>query len=423
MIRAALFGLALFSLGCASNGPVRVALHGDLPALRKEIERAARAGELDEPAVQRLSDAVVRRELASANDESAARRVRQLRACVLPLSDALRARAEGSDEAAAEALLALLVQRQVEAEPLVAKYERAEGGAFRMIAARAAVGKKDVLRRRAWFVDPDQRVRRAAFEAALERPDAADAPVALESVRLDPDPVVQSLAARLVGTIGGADNVLALRDRFERADVTSRLAIVDAWSMPAAFSTGGEHELVRVLERDHETASVAAARALLMRGRSDTAVVSVLENAIKNGSETDRRLAIAAAPPNDARLLEALTLASKDPDRAVGALALERLSAVPERREAAVRDLRVLAKQQGSAGAEARSALARLGDRSVVPALVTDVQKAEPWRRTAAALELFDLGSPDLSARALADPDPGVRTTVACGVLSRRKRG
>jgi hypothetical protein len=422
-LRAVLFGAGLASIACAPSSSVQVALYGDLPALRREIERAGKAGELDARAVEELSHAVARRELSSASGEAGARRVRQLRPCALPLSDALGERAERADEAAAEALLALLVQRKVEGEPLVDEYQHAEDGAFRMVAARAALARKDVLRRRAWFLDPDQRVRRAAFEAALERPYPGDAAPALEALRLDPDPLVQSLAARLVGTIGGDENVLGLRDRFERADPTSRLAIVDAWSLPASFDAGGERELRRVLERAQDTASVAAARALLARGRSDAAVLGVLEQAIRNGSDSDRRLAIAAAPVGDPRLVEALVAASKDADRAIGALAHERLASLPKHRELAFGELRALAKQRTEAGEEARAALARLGDRSVVPELVTDVAKAEPWRRTAAALELYDLGAPAAAARALADPDPGVRTTVACGVLSRKKRG
>jgi hypothetical protein len=422
-IRAGWCWLGLVSLSCAASPGVRAALCGDLPGLRREIARADKAGELDARAVERLSDAVARRELFSATGDSGARRVRQLRACVLPLSDALGERAGRADEAAAEAMLALLAQRRVPSDPLVAEYQSARDGAWRTVAARAALSEKDVLRRRAWFVDPDQRVRRGAFEAALEHPDEGDAEPALESLRLDPDPLVQSLAARLVGTIGGEVNVLGLRDRFERADVTGRLGIIDAWAMPAAFASGGERELYRVLERDQNLASVAAARALLARGRSDAAVLGVLERAIRNGGDGERRLAIAAAPTGDERLLEALVMASKDRDRALGALALERLASVPKQRDPAFRELRALSKLRTPAGDEARAALARLGDRSVVPALLIDVEKGHPWRRQAAALELFDLGAPGAAARALADPDPGVRTSVACGVLSRQKRG
>ena len=173
---------------------MKLALYGDLPALRREIARAERAGELDRGSVTRLANAVARRELAAAKGESGARRVRQLRACTVALSDALGERAQASDEVAAEAVLALLAQRRLESESLVATHQDATDGAWRTVAARAATSGKDVDRRRRWFLDPDQRVRRAAFEAAFERPDAGDLPQALEAVRLDPDPLVQSLS-------------------------------------------------------------------------------------------------------------------------------------------------------------------------------------------------------------------------------------
>ncbi len=80
--------------------------------------------------------------------------------------------------------------------------------------------------------------------------------------------------------------------------------------------------------------------------------------------------------------------------------------------------MRALAQAKGAGGDDARAVLARLGDRTVVPGLIVDVKTAEPWRRQAAALDLFDLGEAGAAARALADPDPGVRTNVACGVLS-----
>jgi hypothetical protein len=421
--RSALVGWGLFLLGCGASGAVRVALYGDLPALRREIERADRAGELDQKAVTRLADAVARRELAAARGATGARRVRQLRACTRALSDALAERATDTDEVGAEAVLALLAQRRIEPQQLLREHEHDSNGAWRTVAARAATSQKDVVRRRSWFVDPDQRVRRAAFEAAIERPDAGDLPLALEALRLDPDPLVQSLAARLAGALGGEESVLGLRDRFERADETSRLGIVDAWSMPRAFSAGGERELRRVLERDLGVVSVSAARALLERGQPDAAILGVFEHGIRQGADAERQLAIATAPTAQPAIVEALVAASKDAQPSIASAALERLAALPAQRVRAFRELRALSRASGAAGAEARTSLARLRDRSVVPALVTDVKAAAPWRRQAAALELFDLGEPAAAARALADADPGVRTSVACGMLAREPQG
>ena len=399
---------------------MKVALHGDLPALRRELDRAERAGELDRGSVVELADAVARRELSSAKGESGARRVRQLRACTSSLTEALGERAREKDEVAAEAVLALLAQRRLDADALVDSHQHAEDGAWRTVAARAATSKRDVARRREWFVDPDQRVRRAAFEAAFERPDAGDLPVALEAVRLDPDPLVQSLAARVAGVIGGGEAVLGLRDRFERADEQGQLAIIEAWSLPNAFRAGGERQLRRVLERDRGIAAIAAARALLHHGQRDTAVVGVFERAIRHGSDAERGLAVGLAPLTAPGMVEALLAGTRDPEPSVAAVALERLTSLPKQRDKAFRELRTRARVRGRAGDEARAALSRLGDRTVVGELVKDVKSADAWRRQAAALELYDLGEPAKAARALADSDPGVRTTVACGVLSRQ---
>lgn len=415
--------LALGISACSPSSTVKVALYGDLPALQREIERADRAGELDRSAVVKLADALARRELAAAQGASGARRVRQLRACALPLSDALGERAEGKDEVAAEAALALLAQRKLEAEPLLEAHASDANGAWRGVAARAALRRTDVAQRRRWFEDPDQRVRRAAFEAALEAPDPGDLDAALESLRLDPDPLVQSLAARLVGKLGGEAAVLGLRDRYARADGPTQLGIIDAWAAPAAFRAGGERELRRVLELAQDTSSVAAARALLASAPKDAAVIGVIEHAIRDGGDAERRLAIAAAPTDDESIVKALLGAAKDQEPAIAAAAWERLSPLPRHRNEAFRALRSLAQAKGAAGEDARAVLARLGDRSVVPALIADVKTAEPWRRQAAALDLFDLGEASAAARALADPDPGVRTNVACGVLSRDFRG
>ena len=223
--------------------------------------------------------------------------------------------------------------------------------------------------------------------------------------------------------IGGEESVLGLRDRFERADENSRLGIIDAWAMPKSFRTGGERELRRALERDLDLASIAAARALLDHGQSDAAIVGVIEHGIRQGADVGRRLAVAIGPLSEPTIVEALLAATKDADPSVSALSLERVALLPKHRDSAFRELRSRARVRGAAGDAARAALSRLGDRSIVEELAADVQSAGPWRRQAAALELFDLDEPALTARALADPDPGVRTNVACGILSRQPHG
>src|SRR5690606_27066992 len=175
------------------------------------------------------------------------------------------------------------------------------------------------------FVDGDRRVRLAAFEAALAAPDPGDLEAALEAARLDPDPVIQSLAARLAGKIGGESAVLGLRDRYAAMDTPGRLAIIEAWSQPAAFRTGGERELVSVAEGGAGLLSVAAVDALARRGRVTEAHIGVLSRSIAHGTRGERRLAIAVAPLGDGRVVTALQRAARDPSPELRVPALRRL--------------------------------------------------------------------------------------------------
>ncbi|MFO7180684.1 MAG: hypothetical protein DIU78_018430 [Pseudomonadota bacterium] len=401
---------------------MRAALHGTLDDLRQEIAAAAAAGRLDRAATTELAEAVLRREIASARDRDAVSRVRSLRLCARPVEDDLRRRGEGNDAIAAEALLVLLASGRLDPEPFVERYATTTDAPFRALAARAAVDPRDVLFRRAAFVDGDRRVRSAAFEAALAAPDPGDLEVALEAVRLDPDPVIRNLAARLVGRIGGESAVLGLRDRFVAADMPSRLAIVDAWAQPAAFRTGGERELVSVAESGVGLVSAAAVQALVRHGRATEAHIGVLAHSIEHGSDEARRFSMLVAPLEDGRVLAALQRAARDPSPELRVVALRRLLERPEARAGAQKQLRALAGERNVVGAEARSALASVGDRSVIPGLTRDIAAGDAARRQSAAIDAFELGEWNVAVRALADVDPGVRTQVACAIVAARPR-
>lgn len=418
------FGLwllaSLVMFGCGPAGPVRAALYEDLPSLRQRIQEAERAGKLDRARVAELAKAVASREVASAEGASGVRHVRALLGCAHPMLTALRQRAEVHDDPGAEAMLALLAVRDAEPSTLVTRYARETDPAWRAVAARAAIDKRDTLARRAWFVDPDERVRRSALEAALFAPDPLDLDLLLESFRLDPDPLSRSLAARAAGAIGGEPAVLGLKDRFARADEGGRLTLVEAWAMPAAYESGGARELRIVAEAGAGLVSIAAADALLRSGDNDGSLVGLLVTAIDHGSEDERRLAVRLAPTGEPRVLAALDRARKDENVEVRVIALARLLGVAARATEASKGLREMAAKKDGTADEARAALAAFGDRSVVSSLVEQSQKGEPWQRGRSAVALFRLGETVPAAKVLADADPGVRIRVSCGILAAR---
>jgi HEAT repeat protein len=411
----------LFLVGCARSGVVDSALHGDLAALKRDVKAAQDRGELDRGTVTELARAIARREVRSASGDAAVERIRDVRVCARPLLDVLEDRAERADDAAAEATLTLFDLGKRDAGDMVAKYRDASGGAWRAVAARAASGSKYGPLRRKYFVDPDERVRRAALRAAIDKSSKDDLDPLLEAARLDPDSLSRSLATRAVGAVGGDRAVLALRDHWARADEPTRITIVDAWSMPATFNNGGEHELVTVAETKSGPVAISAADALArIHGASQATGVAVLIRAVKEGTEAERRLAIQLVPLDDADARGAVESATKDTDKEVRVMALARLAGDPKAKKTALDGLRDLAKSDDDIGLQARAALAAAGDRGVKKQLVGLLVAEKARTRTVAAKGLLDLGEYPSAATALADDDPQVRTAVACAVLVHR---
>src|SRR4051812_37529074 len=179
---------------CAQEPPVRTALQGNLAELKREILAARQSGKLDNERTVKLAQAVAERELTSAEGRNGALRVRGLRSCERPLRSALEQRAKREDEVAAELTLILAGAHAVDRTALVNQHTRSASGAWRAVASRAAVRPIDTDVRKAFYVDPDERVRRAAFATAREVHDSSELELLLEAARLDPDPQNQSLA-------------------------------------------------------------------------------------------------------------------------------------------------------------------------------------------------------------------------------------
>jgi hypothetical protein len=410
--------LALLVAGCASNGAVRAALGSDLTSLKRSIKEEQAAGKLDRGRAREIAEAVASREIYSEGGRAAARRIRQLRTCSRPLLSVLEARAERQDEGGAEAALLLLATGARRAERYAGRYSDAESGAWRAVSARASTSPDRFLERRRYFVDPDERVRRAAFEAALEAPGKLDLEPLIEAARLDPDPYSRSLAVRGIGAIGGVRAVQALGDLWERADEDARLTIIEAWGKSATYRTGGREALLRTAEARSGLTSVAAASALLGDATHGILAVTLLAQAAAEGASDDQLLALATLPL-EPRVLRELQKAAKDADAGVRVAALDRLLDVPAQKARAVEELRTLAKSKGEAATSARDALATSGDASITPLLVKALREGDASSRQAAGRSLLALGSYDHAATLLGDGDASVRVAIACTILSK----
>ncbi len=421
-MRPAWLLFSIVSVGCATQGAVRAALSSDLTGLKRAIVEEQGRGDLDRSRALAIAEAVAEREIHSERGHEAAQRIRLLRACSRPLIGPLEARAEREDEGGAEAALILLAAGARKPEPYARRYLDAESGAWRAVAARASVAPESFSQRRAFFADPDERVRRAALEAALQVPAPLDLEPLLEAARVDPDPFARSLAVRAVGKLGGSEAVRALTDLWERADEDVRLTIVEAWSKPRSFGAGGREALLRAAEAPEGVPAVAAAGTLMRTARAlSGAMTTLLLRAIAEGLSDEQMLALALVPL-EPRSLPVLATAALDPDPGVRVAALGRLLDEREKRPRALAELGTLAKRQGPSADAARAELARAGETSVEPLLARSLGSPDRQRRQAAGAGLIALGSFSRAATLLADSDADVRVRTACSMLAVAER-
>jgi HEAT repeat protein len=403
---------------------VRTALQGDLASLKRDISNAQHEKQLTPGLAVNLAQAVGEREVMSAEGNFGAQRVRSLRGCARPLRSVMEKRANGDDDVSAELDLILLEGHVLDRVTSVNRYATSQSAGFRAVAARAAIRPIDTDLRKRFFVDPDQRVRRAAFGAAYDAHDASELEAVLEAARVDPDPQSQSLAARAAGSIGGERAVLALKDLWAQGDDALRIAIVDAWTERASLVSGGAREL-SVVSDSGGVPALSAAYALLRAGGAEAAPAGAqLRHAILEGTDDEKRLALNVVPldaANEAAIVEASQEASPE----LRVVAFARLSTLPARRNEAIVALRNLANAPARSEGELRtrdaavSALAQAGDDSVGATLVKNLSSADLQTRWHAARALTSLGDYANAATALADDDASLRADIACAILAR----
>jgi len=410
----------LLTLACGGVRPeVKAALTGSLPELQQEIARAQQGGALDRERLRQLGHAVAEREIAGAEGADGALQLAVFRPCLSELEVALDERAARGDEVAAVATLLLFEAGKRPAPDLVSRYQEADSGAFRALAAHASLAPEQADLRRRYFTDPDERVRRGAFEAAQKAPFSSDLADLLEAARLDPSPANRARAAQAVGRIGTEPAVLGLLDLFTAGDEQEQLAVLDAWSEPPSFRRGGERELAHALNRSG-LVSVSAATLLMRSPDSRAAAVAVLAHAIAEGSDDERRVALMAAPLGEPSVREALEKGAKNPSPELTPLVLSRLLELPAAAAQARAKLEKLAQDKSDYGLEANYELARLGSTGAVTRVEQELSHERAGRRLRAALTLAGLGKLQHLAPRLADKDPLLRATLACRLAEER---
>jgi len=242
---------------------------------------------------------------------------------------------------------------------------------------------------------------------------------------LDPDPNSRELALGALGAIGGARVVLGLRDLWAGAAAEQRLAIVEAWALPATFGAGGERELARTAELGSGTTAVAAALELSAQAAGpDGLAQGVLARALRGADRSARLLALYEVPWADAELRALILEAQSSPDDATRLLSLWRQveqGPLPAAQQEALRAL--AAAQDTVVGLLARATLARAGDSSASAGLLGDLGAPRARDRILAALALVTLQQWASAAHALGDDSPLVRQTVACQMLAEAPRG
>lgn len=416
---------SLWLLGCAAPRVVKTALHGDLGSLKREIAASQAAGHLGPSEFRALARAIAGREVRSAQGRDALERLRDVRSCAGELLPILKDRAQSNDEVGAAATLLLIEQGKGSLGHLAEQYLSSQDGAWRAVGTRAAVAPEFGQLRQVRLVDSDQRARRGALlatwlvprgPASALRGDSLDAVV--EAARLDPDPTSRVIATRVLGAVGGESQVLHLEDHWARADDTVRSAILLAWATPKSFESGGERELVRVMETEPSLLALEAAELLLERNSASNAPVARarLLRALEEGTTEERRFVVLSKQLSGTDFLGLLKKLRKDHDRQVRILVLARLLDAQD--ASAKSELLELAKGDNDLGFQARAALAVVGEPSIAPALERQLLAKHSRQRRLAALSLVRLGLFAKAAPALGDDDPRVRTQVACAVLS-----
>ena len=418
---------ALGSTGCAASPALRAAEAHDLKTLAREIDGARKQGPIDHGEARAIAKAVAVHEIENAKGDEGAKTLETWSRCARVLDGTFEARSRGADDIAAAAALTRLEEGRL--SPDDARDLALRSGvtpAWRTVETRALIRAGDGQSRRARLLDGDQHIRAAALRASADAGDPADTEALIDVARLDPYPLARTLAIRaLAKTAAGEHAVLALRDLWNQADEDLRQSIADAWATERTIDAGGRRELYWAAEHARGAAAIAAAGALSRwKGEGWDQAIGVLTRAIQDGPTKDRVFAIGVAPAHEPPIEEALRAAIQDKDDAVAVAASWRLLSgvgrdVPEAkdRKAIVTRLLEFAKTPSTRGFQAQKALARAGERGILPFLDKQVALTDTRARETTGVAFTDLQEWGKAVTFVADADQGVRAAVACALL------
>jgi hypothetical protein len=388
-----------------------------------QIEAQLKAGDLTVSDVRKISLSVLQLELTSAKEADAVNRLDDASACARLIGDFLAERSGKHNDLGARATMALLELGTIDPGD-VRHWAHDDDAAWRAVGARGLVGDGDGAARARALGDPDVRVRRSALRAIEVAKHPADLPRLLEAARFDPETIHRHQAVRILATfesVSGAE-VTALRDLWEGADEMLRREIATAWaSSHGLFASGGREQLVVLLAGGAASAPAIAGAAALVRfhradAELDSLAIATLERALLHGSRFDKVHALSVTGATDSTIVRdaALKLAD-DTDPELRFALHTQLGALPARRAVSLAALWVFAKDNAHPLAhKAREALARLGDRAVLPLLERDIGDPTAAVRLGALDGLVALGTTPYAAKLITDSDVSVRTKAAC---------
>ncbi len=419
---ATLVLLAVHAMGCTGLSATRPARNGAHEEMRRALLEDMRYGRLDGDAVADLARTVAEREISKAKGVDAVQRVQQARACARELEDVLQQRSEGADKAAPLAAMALLLVDRGDPDAWRSHLTSVDPD-WRAVAVRTLTTSEHGEPRRRAMLDHDQQVRRAAVQAAEKAMDPADRGGLVDVARNDPDDLARVTAVRALGWVATEQDVQAMRDLWPLAPAPVQQALVSAWAFPGTMERGGLRQVLWVAETHTGTPAIIAGGILLrLGGETRGAGLAALRKAVQDGVARDRAFAIAMAPIQEPGWVEVLEKLGEEAEPSVRVAALEKLASYPKTAAAAREKLGRLAVSDRPGSAEARQAMARVGDRRVLRLLLQDAKSPKRPVRESAMRSFLALEDVARAAFFLADPDAGVRMGTACSLLSASSR-
>jgi hypothetical protein len=429
-------------VACAGDPALRAASNGDLSTLRAQLDDRARDGKLDADAMRDVSKALLAHDVARYDGATGEQRFGALGGCARSLKDTLDHVASGGGDAAPSAATLLVDADLVDVDAFTDAHRDDANPIWRAVATRGLVGANEAALRATRAKDDDERVRRAAIEAAGDASCACDVPLLLESARHDPRTIDRVDAVRMLAKISDkiegdalrAELVDRLKDLWPGGDEALRGAIARAWASPALAPNGGVTALEAIVggqhgpEEGHE--AVEAAAALMQAGGADgeTKLVAFAEHGDAATRAHALRLLDPMRPAHLDVLRAAMQVPKQGPDdaelREVAAESIARLPDAiatklpkPEARGEALATLRALANANDRVGTEAAIVLADLGVDAVAARLFAELSTKSPMRpRVAAAL--VKLGHAADVRALLTDADLDARDATACAILA-----